>query len=355
MNRQASNSGESLAQHDAGKVGDPTVFFGERDELGGRDDAETGMAPSGQNFEAFQMARAQLDERLKDGEELVAFQCTNGVSGTQERHSGIVRRATLGGKKNRAEADGRLWNTEIRCWYKEGAFMTLIPTAPPYVLSSSRYGLMLVNSKDVYMGLAYLKYGECCQIETDFLLSLLQSSGLVVEVGSNMGVHTVPIGLELARQGRKMLAFEPQRVIFQQLCANLALNGLMNVIAMPYACGAEAGSVSFTEPNYRELGNFGATEMSTPNPSSEPPAAVQSVACFTLDSFVAHEDVALIKIDVEGFELAVLQGAVATLERSKPLLYVENDRASTSEELIDRKSTRLNSSHSIASRMPSSA
>lgn len=212
--------------------------------------------------------------------------------------------------------------------------MTLIPAAPPYVLSSSRYGLMLVNSKDVYMGLAYLKYGECCQIETDFLLSLIQSSGLVVEVGSNMGVHTVPIGLELARQGRKMLAFEPQRVIFQQLCANLALNGLMNVIAMPYACGAEAGSVSFTEPNYRELGNFGATEMSSSNSSSEPSAAVQSVACFTLDSFVAHEDVALIKIDVEGFELAVLQGAVATLERSKPLLYVENDRASTSEELI---------------------
>jgi FkbM family methyltransferase len=212
--------------------------------------------------------------------------------------------------------------------------MTLISTAPPYVLSSSRYGVMLVNSNDVYMGIAYIKYGECCQIETDFLLSLLQSSGLVVEVGSNMGIHTVPMALELARQGRRMLAFEPQRVIFQQLCANLALNGLMNVVALPYACGTEAGSVSFTEPNYRALGNFGATEMVSSSQSIEPSPSVNKVACFTLDSFVADDDVALIKIDVEGFELAVLQGAVATLQRSKPLLYVENDRAASSVELI---------------------
>jgi len=212
--------------------------------------------------------------------------------------------------------------------------MTQISAAPPYVLSSSRYGAMLVNCNDFYMGMAYLKYGECCQIESDFLLSLLQSSGLVVEVGSNMGVHTIPIALELARQGRRMMAFEPQPIIFQQLCANLALNGLMNVTALPYACGAEARLVGFTEPNYRQLGNFGATEMVSSSLSPEHSSAVHQVACFTLDSFVTQDDVALIKVDVEGFELEVLKGALATLERAKPLLYVENDRPNSSEELI---------------------
>ena len=213
--------------------------------------------------------------------------------------------------------------------------MTLISTAPPYVLSPSRHGVMLVNSNDVYMGMAYLKYGECCQIETDFLLSLLQSSGLVVEVGSNMGVHTIPVALELQRQGRRMIAFEPQPVIFQQLCANLALNALMNVVALPYACGAEAGSVSFSVPNYRELGNFGATEMVSSSLSLQNSSAMHHVACFTLDSFIAQDDVALIKVDVEGFELAVLQGALVTIERSHPLLYVENDRAASSSQLIE--------------------
>jgi FkbM family methyltransferase len=149
-----------------------------------------------------------------------------------------------------------------------------------------------------------------------------------------MGVHTVPMALELARQGRTMMAFEPQPIIFQQLCANLALNGLMNVTAMPYACGAEAGSVSFSVPNYGELGNFGATEMVAGDTSALHASVLHKVACFTLDSFVPPVEVALIKIDVEGFEMAVLQGAIQTLERARPILYVENDRAASSMQLI---------------------
>jgi len=210
----------------------------------------------------------------------------------------------------------------------------LVKIAAPYQLAPSRYGPMLVNTNDFYMGVAYLKYGECCQSEIEFLLPLLERPGLVIEVGSNMGVLTVPIALELARRNRTMYAFEPQPIIFQQLCANLAINGLMNVTALPYACGAESGSVSFTIPNYRALGNFGGTEMSAAGESGQPPAAdtstVQKVACFPLDGFVPEGEVALIKIDVEGFELAVLQGAQRTLEQAKPLLYVENDRAATS-------------------------
>jgi len=216
--------------------------------------------------------------------------------------------------------------------------MTAIASAPPYQLVPSRHGAMLVNTNDVYMGIAYLKYGECCQSETDLLLRLLQTSGMVIEVGANMGVHTVPMALELQRQGRTLMAFEPQPIIFQQLCANLALNGLLNVTAMPYACGAEPGTVSFAVPDYRKLGNFGGTEMVAPPAASRPAAAAQTathmVACFPLDSFVPPGEVALIKVDVEGFELSVLKGAVQTLERARPVLYIENDRASSSRQLI---------------------
>jgi FkbM family methyltransferase len=196
---------------------------------------------------------------------------------------------------------------------------------------------MLVNTNDWYMGAAYLKYGECCQTETDFLLQLLKAPGQVIEVGANMGVHTVPLALELARQGRAMTVFEPQPVIFQQLCANLALNGLMNVNAIPYAIGAQPGVVSFAVPNYRALGNFGGTEMiagAVPPATTAASAPMHQVACFPLDNFVRPGDVALIKIDVEGFELGVLQGASRTIETAHPTLYVENDRTASSKELI---------------------
>ena len=215
------------------------------------------------------------------------------------------------------------------------AISSAIPTiAPPYQLAATRHGAMLINRNDIFMGQSFLRYGECCQFEIDLLLRLItpsgpSASGLVLEAGSNMGVHTVPLARELARQGRSMLAFEPQPVIFQQLCANLTLNGLMNVTAYPYACAAEPGIVSFEPPDYLNPGNFGGTAM-----SSTAAPSTQTVPCCPLDSFVHDAPVALLKIDVEGHELRVLQGAQDILSRSHPILYVENDRIEQSPELI---------------------
>ncbi|HWZ52003.1 MAG TPA: FkbM family methyltransferase [Granulicella sp.] len=203
--------------------------------------------------------------------------------------------------------------------------------AEPYQLVPTKHGPVLVNRHDFYMGQAFMKYGECCDLELQFLLVLLRFPGLVIEVGSNMGALTIPLAAELARQGREMLALEPQPVIFQQLCANLALNGLMNVRALPYACGNENGAVSFVVPDYRSLGNFGATSMNS-IPSDAARSAI--VQCVRLDDLVGPADVGVIKIDVEGFELNVLKGCVGILERCKPVLYVENDRVEQSAELI---------------------
>jgi FkbM family methyltransferase len=198
-----------------------------------------------------------------------------------------------------------------------------IEIAPPYALVAGRHGPMLANRNDVYMGVALLAYGECCELELQLLLSLLEFPGLVIEVGANMGIHTIPIARELARQGRRMLALEPQPVIFQQLCANLALNGLMNVIAMPYACGAENAAVSFALPDYAATGNFGAMSMAAGRATS---SSRETVQCVRLDDLVPDGNIGLIKIDVEGAELLVLNGCEAALDRCRPLLYVENDR-----------------------------
>jgi FkbM family methyltransferase len=208
---------------------------------------------------------------------------------------------------------------------------TGVHAAEPYQLVSSKHGPMLVNRHDVYMGQAYLKYGEYSELELQFLRIMLQFPGLVIEIGANMGALTIPLAAELARQGRDMLVFEPQPVIFQQLCANLALNGLMNVKALPYACGKGNGAVQFAVPDYRTRGNFGATEMHANSIGAQRKETVQ---CVRLDDLVGSANVGVIKIDVEGFELDVLQGAVTTLERCKPVLYVENDRVELSAALI---------------------
>ena len=210
--------------------------------------------------------------------------------------------------------------------------------APPYQLAATRHGAMLVNPNDIYMGQSFLRYGECCEFEIQTLLQFLTHPqhlpGMVIEVGSNMGVHTIPLARVLSAQNRTMLAFEPQPVIFQQLCANLALNGLMNVLARPYACAAQPGTVSFDPPDYRSPGNFGGAIMTSSVVKSTASTA-QTVPCYPLDTFVHDAPVALIKIDVEGHELRVLQGAQGILTRSHPILYVENDRIDQSPQLIE--------------------
>jgi FkbM family methyltransferase len=208
--------------------------------------------------------------------------------------------------------------------------MPEVAIAAPYQLVPARHGTMLVNVNDTYMGQAYLRYGESFEAEIAVLLGLLRFPGLVIDVGANMGVHTVPLAKELARQGRTMLSFEPQPVIFQQLCANLALNGLMNVRALPYACGSAPGVVTFSAPDYCQPGNFGGISMSTQGGIS----AVVTAPCHTLDEIVQEAQVALIKIDVEGFELEVLKGAKNLIARWQPAMFIENDRLEKSATLI---------------------
>lgn len=211
--------------------------------------------------------------------------------------------------------------------------MKRLEVAPPYCLVKARHGLMLANANDIYMGAAIITYGECCQLELEMLLAFAENPGLVVEVGANMGIFTVPLAQWLEKKARRIVAFEPQPVIFQQLCANLALNGLMNVTAWPYTCGQEPGSVTFERRDYAKIGNFGAASMSNSALESED-SAVKAL-CVTLDEMLPNEHVGLIKIDVEGSELKVLKGSRALIERSRPLLYVEDDRVEHSQELIE--------------------
>ncbi len=197
-------------------------------------------------------------------------------------------------------------------------------------LVNARHGIMLVNPRDYFVGQAIIAYGEYSEPEQQALAALVsQSQGDVVEIGANIGAHSVPLARALSDRGGRLIAFEPQPVVFQMLCANIALNGLANVLAWPFACGAEAGVVAFAPPDYGAVGNFGAVEM-----TASAGGAAQTVPRVRLDDWAGESRIGLIKIDVEGQELAALTGATATLARHRPLLYLENDRFEQSPALI---------------------
>jgi len=199
-----------------------------------------------------------------------------------------------------------------------------------YKLVKARHGTYLVNPADVFLGRAILVYGEYAEAEWHMLKILLRDGKDAIEVGANIGSHTVSIASELTRMGRRLLAIEPQPVVFQNMCANLALNGLLNVIAENAACGDISGWLTFTTPDYQHENNSGGVSM------LEDGTGDQRIRSARLDDLVPDGfDVGLIKIDVEGFEQKVLEGATRTLARFRPIIYLENDRLDKSKDLIE--------------------
>ena len=98
-----------------------------------------------------------------------------------------------------------------------------------------------------------------------------------VEVGANIGSHTVAIAHMVGPQGR-VLAFEPQRAIFQVLCANIALNALEQVEAHWMAVGAAAGEVMIDRLDMRAVQNFGGYSIGNAQVGRQGAVALRSTA-----------------------------------------------------------------------------
>ena len=192
-------------------------------------------------------------------------------------------------------------------------------------LAVCRRGMMLYPANDPNIGRMLELYGEFSEGECALFALFLRPGMTVVEVGANIGAHTVAIAQMLGSAGR-VLAFEPQRVLFQMLCANLALNAIDWVEAHLAAAGQAEGRIRVPRLDLRVEQNFGGLALD--NVTVGDPVALVTIDSLDLDA--CH----LLKVDVEGMEAQVLLGAVATIRRHRPVIYAENDWRERSPELI---------------------
>ena len=94
-------------------------------------------------------------------------------------------------------------------------------------LKACRHGWMLYNVNDIYIGRSLDLYGEYSEGEIALFRQFLRPGDVVVEIGAHIGTHTVFFAKTVGPTG-VVFAFEPQRVVHQTLCANIALNSLSN-------------------------------------------------------------------------------------------------------------------------------
>ena len=88
----------------------------------------------------------------------------------------------------------------------------------PVRLKQCRHGAMLYLVTDQYIGQSLDRYGEYSEGEIDLFRQLVRPGATILEIGANLGTHTVFLA-KAAGPGGTLHAFEPQRVIFQILCA----------------------------------------------------------------------------------------------------------------------------------------
>jgi len=184
------------------------------------------------------------------------------------------------------------------------------------VTADARYGRLAYFRDDDPIGASLRLYGEWAQLELDVLLRFVRAGDTVVDVGANLGTHTVAFARAAGAAGR-VIAFEPQARVFDLLERNVRSNGYDNVALYRLALGAEHSVRHVPALDYAAHVNVGAVSLLT-----RADGASCAVDMVSLDSF-ALDAVRLIKIDVEGMECDVLRGAAQTLQRCRPLLSVE--------------------------------
>jgi FkbM family methyltransferase len=188
-----------------------------------------------------------------------------------------------------------------------------------------RYGTMVYNVNDCYVGRSLDLYGEYSEGEVALFRQIVRPGDAVLDIGANIGTHTLFFARQVGTTGA-VFAVEPQRVVFQTLCANMALNNVTNAWCFPCALGTEPGDLVVPRQDYARMGNFGGVSLSGVKDGERVPV-------MTVDGLNVPR-CRLIKLDVEGAEECVLRGAVRTIERDKPAIYAENDREERSDGLV---------------------
>jgi len=170
------------------------------------------------------------------------------------------------------------------------------------------------------LGLAILKGNFEIGIKST-LISNLKEGMTVLDIGANIGYYTVLMAYYVGKAGR-VIAFEPNPVIFSELNDNVALNGFDNVQTLNIALTDTTGHSKFFFPSEGQEAHGSLMKNRTFTEDS-----IENVNTDRLDEVLLRlniNKVDLIKIDVEGAELLVIRGAKTLLcGESKPIILFE--------------------------------
>lgn len=152
---------------------------------------------------------------------------------------------------------------------------------------------------------------------------LLDRGATAIDAGANVGWHTLLMASIVGPAGR-VIAVEPNPTTRARLASAIEANRFSQVTVESRALSDRAGPAGFEAPPAGHVWDGTGRLVRDAGPNAP------QVHCVTLDDLAAEhalDNVALVKIDVEGWELAVLRGGRRMIESSRPVILFEYDPA----------------------------
>ena len=160
-------------------------------------------------------------------------------------------------------------------------------------------------------------FGKDREREIDLFVGLVTKSSSVIDVGANRGTYALPVSRRLSNEGNLYL-FEPVPFLFNYL--QKGFKKKKNVKVFQLGCSDRTGMAKIKIPY--NSGQLGLGSGSIVNQYSEYEEIEIEIARID-DLNLSYID--FIKIDVEGYETFVLEGAIKVIQKTKPIILVEID------------------------------
>lgn len=196
--------------------------------------------------------------------------------------------------------------------------------------------------------------GEFASLERGFAQGMADyfKAGDILDIGANLGAFSVPLAIQAPFC--KIHAYEVQRLIFSQLCTNIFINRVENIFPVNCALGNSNKIISIPDLDLVTSTNVGGFTVDDEIRSNLKNSYIDKITAPNtflssctysqekkLDSFTQLEKIIFIKLDVEGYELEVLQGAKKILKKNNypPIIFEDwGDKF----EWYKKKSEKLN-------------
>jgi FkbM family methyltransferase len=195
-------------------------------------------------------------------------------------------------------------------WFKKNRRQVDVPLSPQVTVKCNLWD-------EVQFGFWWA--GELYEYkQTRYFKSLLSPGAVVADVGANVGYYSL-VAAPLVGSAGQVYAFEPMGAQFAQLCANVMRNSLRQVNLVNLALSDEVGEATIT---LEDENNTGSASLRGGTGS----AGSEKVQVSTLDHYFGSQPLQrldVVKIDVEGFETAVLRGGEGTIGRFRPVVMIE--------------------------------